>query len=209
MLKRIYKFNLVIDIVLITDLQPMMTKCFESLVKVRKSLTDYLEKQRELFPRFYFIGNEDLLELVGGSYDITRINNHLKKMFSGVERLQYAKESSCIVGVVSEQGEELVLHNPVSLIKNTRLHEWLSELELEIKVNSFSFGQRQYQTFAETVFKKDGLVSLIESIPAQVATLLQQITLQVSLKIQLACFHHFTKAYLTLLKLLFVPLVQK
>ena len=66
LLKRIYKFNLVIDIVLITDLQPMMTKCFESLVKVRKSLTDYLEKQRELFPRFYFIGNEDLLELVGG-----------------------------------------------------------------------------------------------------------------------------------------------
>ena len=45
LLKRIYKFNLVIDIVLITDLQPMMTKCFESLVKVRKSLTDYLENK--------------------------------------------------------------------------------------------------------------------------------------------------------------------
>lgn len=176
LLKRIYKFNLVIDIVLITDLQPMMTKCFESLVKVRKSLTDYLEKQRELFPRFYFIGNEDLLELVGGSYDITRINNHLKKMFSGVERLQYAKESSCIVGVVSEQGEELVLHNPVSLIKHTRLHEWLSELELEIKLTLSRLVKDNIKLLRETVFKKDGLVSLIESIPAQVATLLQQIT---------------------------------
>ena len=154
LLKRIYKFNLVIDIVLITDLQPMMTKCFESLVKVRKSLTDYLEKQRELFPRFYFIGNEDLLELVGGSYDITRINNHLKKMFSGVERLQYAKESSCIVGVVSEQGEELVLHNPVSLIKHTRLHEWLSELELEIKLTLSRLVKDNIKLLRETVFKK-------------------------------------------------------
>ena len=154
LLKRIYKFNLVIDIVLITDLQPMMTKCFESLVKVRKSLTDYLEKQRELFPRFYFIGNEDLLELVGGSHDITRINNHLKKMFSGVERLQYAKESSCIVGVVSEQGEELVLHNPVSLIKNTRLHEWLSELELEIKLTLSRLVKDNIKLWQETVFKR-------------------------------------------------------
>ena len=106
-----------------------------------------------MFPRFYFIGNEDLLELVGGSHDITRINNHLKKMFSGVERLQYAKESSCIVGIVSEQGEELVLHNLVSLIKNTRLHEWLSELELEIKLTLSRLVKDNIKLW-ETVFKK-------------------------------------------------------
>ena len=73
-------------------------------------------------------------------------------MFSGVERLQYAKESSCIVGVVSEQGEE-VLHNPVSLIKHTRLHEWLSELELEIKL-TLSRLVKDNIKLCETVFKK-------------------------------------------------------
>ncbi|RCK58006.1 Dynein heavy chain, cytoplasmic [Candida viswanathii] len=177
LLKRIYKFNLVIDIVLIGDLQSKMSKFSESLTKVRKSLTEYLEKQRELFPRFYFIGNEDLLEIMGGTNDISRINNHLKKMFGGIQSLQYANESSSITGAVSEEGEILTLRNPVSLIKNTRLNEWLRELELEVKLSMSHMVKVSLQSWQERTFKKDeDLLGLIDSMPAQVATLLQQIS---------------------------------
>ncbi|EMG45477.1 ro-1 Dynein heavy chain [Candida maltosa Xu316] len=176
LLKRIYKFNLVIDVVLLGDLQPMLTKFLESLTKVRKSLTDYLEKQRELFPRFYFIGNEDLLDLIGGSNDIVRINNHLKKMFSGIDRLNYMPESSSITGVVSEQGEELTLQTPISLIKYNRLNEWLRELELEMKLTLSYLIKDNLQIWKADVFNEDKFLSLIDKVPAQVATLLQQIT---------------------------------
>lgn len=36
----------------------------DNLAKVQKALGDYLEKQRSQFARFYFIGDEDLLEII-------------------------------------------------------------------------------------------------------------------------------------------------
>ncbi|EGW31386.1 cytoplasmic dynein heavy chain [Spathaspora passalidarum NRRL Y-27907] len=179
LMKRIYKFNLVIDIVLIGDIQTIMNKFLESLTKVRRLLTDYLEKQRELFPRFYFVGNEDLLEIIGGSNDITRINRHFKKMFAGIECVEYANESSSIVSVQSEEGEKLELNKPVSLIKFPRLNEWLNELELETRL-----------TLAQLVKDKLGLchmllsqfgdssryLDFVTSAPGQVALLAVQIT---------------------------------
>lgn len=39
----------------------------ETLDKIQKSLSDYLETQRQAFSRFYFVGDEDLLEIIGNS----------------------------------------------------------------------------------------------------------------------------------------------
>lgn len=133
-LKRIYRFQTALDVLLITDIQSVFDKFHESLIKVRKSLADYLEKQRELFPRFYFVGNEDLLDIIGSSGDITRINRHLKKMFAGISKIEVNKENSTIVAVFSEEGEKVHMKHPVSLLKSTRLHELLRELEIEVKL---------------------------------------------------------------------------
>ncbi|RLV89834.1 Dynein heavy chain cytoplasmic [Spathaspora sp. JA1] len=178
LVKRIYKFNLVIDIVLIGDIQQMMNKFLESLTKVRKSLTDYLEKQRELFPRFYFVGNEDLLEIIGGSTDITRINRHFKKMFAGIKSVDYMKESSSIVSVQSEQGECFQLNKPVSLIKFPRLNEWLSELELETRLTLAQILRDKLDTCRELLSTQDSsrYLEFITSVPGQVSLLALQIT---------------------------------
>ncbi len=45
----------------------------ETLDKIQKSLSDYLETQRQAFSRFYFIGDEDLLEIIGNSKQIVNI----------------------------------------------------------------------------------------------------------------------------------------
>ena len=37
----------------------------KNLDKIQKSLNDYLQQKREVFPRFYFMANEDLLMLLG------------------------------------------------------------------------------------------------------------------------------------------------
>jgi dynein heavy chain 1 len=44
----------------------------ETLDKLQKSLTDYLESQRQAFPRFYFVGDDDLLEIIGNSKEIVQ-----------------------------------------------------------------------------------------------------------------------------------------
>ena len=43
------------------------------LQKIQKALGDYLEKQRQNFARFYFVGDEDLLEIIGNSKEIKNV----------------------------------------------------------------------------------------------------------------------------------------
>lgn len=54
----------------------------------QKALNDYLQDKRERFPRFYFLGDEDLLELLGHPADLAVVGRHLRKLFAAVARVQ-------------------------------------------------------------------------------------------------------------------------
>ncbi|CAI5758795.1 unnamed protein product [Candida verbasci] len=173
--KRLYKFNLVIDIVVFQDLQNIMSRYVESLIKVRKSLSEYLEKQREFFPRFYFIGDEDLLELIGRSHDYSTINKHVKKMFSGIDEIEFDRDASLIVGVISAEGEYLEFVSSVSMIKYPKVHEWLKMMELETKLSLSNLVNQNIESWGKTI-KSDELLNVLQKLPAQVSTLLSQIS---------------------------------
>ncbi|KAG0688549.1 hypothetical protein C6P40_000845 [Pichia californica] len=124
-----------IDIIDITDIFQTIKRLSESLSKIKRSLVSYLEKQREMFPRFYFIGNDDLLELIGNPTNFMVISKHIKKVFSGVSFLKYDQELMLITGIVSAEGETLALIEPVSLVKHKGLVNWLGALESIIKMS--------------------------------------------------------------------------
>ncbi len=70
--------------------QKGLERLLDLLTKIQKALGDYLEKQRAAFPRFYFVGDEDLLEIIGAGKDVTKIQKHFKKMFAGLAAVELA-----------------------------------------------------------------------------------------------------------------------
>ena len=47
----------------IQGIQKSLERLADLLNKIQKALCEYLERERSSFPRFYFVGNADLLEI--------------------------------------------------------------------------------------------------------------------------------------------------
>nr|AML30862.1 axonemal inner arm dynein heavy chain 6 [Marsilea vestita] len=117
----------------IDGLMDLFTSMGQKLEKIQKSLDDYLEQKRQQFPRFYFLSNDDLLDILGQAKDPRNVQPHLKKCFEGIKRLELRVPGEDghrqyeATGVFSPDGEYLPFANSVLL--DTPPEEWLNRVE--------------------------------------------------------------------------------
>jgi dynein heavy chain 1 len=133
LMKRVSKSPLVMDVLNIQGVQKTLERLAELLAKIQKALGEYLERERASFPRFYFVGDEDLLEIIGNSKNIGRLQKHFKKMFAGVHTLLMNEDNTIVNGVVSKEGEEVHFYNHISIMDSS-INEWLTKVEKEISL---------------------------------------------------------------------------
>lgn len=178
-LKRAYNYKNVIGVLGIPYLHEFMENLLQSLNRTRRSLSEYLEKERETFPRFYFIGNEDLLDLIGSGSDINRINKHIGKMFQNISHLGYDTENMKLISLNDHNGECMKLNNPISLLEKQSISDALLELDMEIKntlADLVTVNLKALSAFYQDNAPEDQLFKFIAELPSQVVILCFQIT---------------------------------
>lgn len=134
LMKKVSKSPMVIDVLNIQGVQRVLERLADLLGKIQKALGEYLERERTSFPRFYFVGDEDLLEIIGNSKNVARLQKHFKKMFAGVASILLNDDNTVITGIASREGEEVRFGTPVSTAEHPKINEWLTLVEKEMRV---------------------------------------------------------------------------
>ena len=65
----------------------------EKLEKINQSIQVLLETKRNLFPRFYFLSDDEVLEVIANS-ELDRMQGMLNKIFDGITRLGVNDQNS-------------------------------------------------------------------------------------------------------------------
>eukprot|EP00755_Sulcionema_specki_P016551 Sspe_Gene.10436::Locus_3490_Transcript_1_1_Confidence_1.000_Length_5354::g.10436::m.10436/K10414/DYNC2H, DNCH2; dynein heavy chain 2, cytosolic len=143
------------------DIGNDLKSILEQLDRCQKALNEFLEQKRDKFPRFYFIGDDDLLEILGQAQNPAVIQSHLKKLFSGINKVAFDEKKEHIMGMISLEGEEVPLITPVQVTAEVEV--WLSALDQAMR-NTLK------QLLSECVSEND-----FSKFPSQLLCLAEQI----------------------------------
>ena len=109
------------------------------LEQIQKGLNDYLETKRLAFPRFFFLSNDELLEILAETKDPLRVQPHMKKCFDGIAKLHFQNNLD-ITACYDPKGEKLDF--PYDKVNHKKINpndsggnveRWLIEVESVMK----------------------------------------------------------------------------
>jgi len=98
-----------------------------------KSLANYLEQKRRIFPRFYFVSTSDLLDILSNGNAPDKVNFHLPKIIAAVDHLEItpgatSTDRPTAVGFESCVGiEHIDFHKPLKI--EGRVEYYLQDIQ--------------------------------------------------------------------------------
>lgn len=135
-LRKAYKVPLALP----TMTEPGLLEKFKTnnalLDNIMKCIEVYLEIKRVAFPRFYFLSNDELLEILAQTRNPHAVQPHLRKCFDSISRIEFATVknrdgqdvmTTNITAMVSPEGEKIMFG--IGLKARGSVEDWLSKVE--------------------------------------------------------------------------------
>jgi len=154
-----------------------MMQAFETaavkLDEIQKGLNAYLEMKRLAFPRFFFLSNDELLEILAETKDPTRVQPHLNKSFEGVASIEFVKatretssdpsrmqpDDVVVLSMCSAEGERVPFVSPIDPCSGSRrgnVEVWMTDVENAMKLTVKDHTQRALYDYAHAIAVSSG-----------------------------------------------------
>ena len=101
------------------------------LDKIQKSLSDYLEQKRLIFARFFFLANEDLLQILAQTKNPRLVQAHMDKCFEGISKVIFNDDDN-VLGMRSAEQEVVDFNKKIDVNegdKKGNVEMWMLDIE--------------------------------------------------------------------------------
>jgi len=136
-MRKIKGNSLAIKVGTTPTLLEMLQSSNEKLEVVSRNLEAYLEMKRLSFPRFNFLSDYDLVDILSKAKAPHTVQPHMSKMFAGVQAIEIRDDDDEmeVVGVLSLVEERIVFEKPVLLTIGAvavDVQRWMTKAEEQI-----------------------------------------------------------------------------
>eukprot|EP00001_Collodictyon_triciliatum_P012516 02388_4 len=103
-----------------------------SFEKCQLALTEYLKSKRSNFPRFYFVSDADVIDMMSKGSIPKEVQHHIPKIFPQVLQLELDGDdfTTNVRGLVSREGERLIFPDLFSC--EGGVENWMNSLHRTI-----------------------------------------------------------------------------
>ena len=127
----------------------------KKLEEIQKGLEDYLGTKRGAFPRFYFLSNDDLIEILSQTRNVHAVQPHLMKCFDAIKKIEFTpdKNSKEIIGMWSPEGEYVTFSESVMAIGPVEY--WLKNIQEMMTQSLFDECKNAVHQYPEDITNRD------------------------------------------------------
>ncbi|KAK9722971.1 AAA+ lid domain [Popillia japonica] len=145
LMRKTAKMPLAMQVAMQPGVLEMLKKNNALLEQIMKCLESYLETKRVAFPRFYFLSNDELLDILAQTRNPHAVQPHLRKCFDAIAKLEFGTKkhdeededenappaavvlTTDIMAMISPEGERVPLVKGLKARGN--VEDWLSKVE--------------------------------------------------------------------------------